>query len=264
MKKLLYKAGTRVMQAALFVKVYKQFTGSLLSRPLIRPFIYFSGINEAEIRRPKGGYKTLRQLFTRELPLGTRPVNQKEDVLVSPADGTLTAAGDMEENSQFTVKGAQQTIQDLLRFPQVYQTYQNGSFAVIYLSPKDYHRVHIPLAGTLRQRYALGEKSEPVNDLGFHFGKSPLVTNHRIISEYQTAYGKIAVIKVGALNVNSVDISARSLNLEKGEEMARFSLGSTVIILTETSGWNFRPSGGHLNTACRVGEEIARFQGEWR
>lgn len=261
MKKIIYAGSVRIMQSAPFVKIYKCFSGSRLSRPLVRPFIKFSGIKEDELAMHYRSYHTLRQLFTRELPKGVFPVNSRQGTLVSPSEGKLTAAGKIQDQTDFFVKGSKQTIEDLLVFPDVYQTYKQGSFAVIYLAPKDYHRVHAPLSGRLHRRYALGEKSDPVNALGFRFGNAPLMRNYRVISEYETAYGKTAVIKVGALNVNSVEISAHSFNLEKGEEMARFSLGSTVIVLNENADWHFNECGDQINTACRAGEEIAKFNG---
>ncbi|MDY0395220.1 phosphatidylserine decarboxylase [Virgibacillus halophilus] len=143
--------------------------------------------------------------------------------------------GKIDSNRSFYIKGHHYKLDEILGDPDKAANYQDGYFYIFYLSPSHYHRIHYPIDGRLLTRYALGGKSYPVNQLGMRFGDQPFATNFRIISELNTDFGSMAMIKVGALNINSITLSHASDHFKKGEELGFFSFGSTVIILLEKS-----------------------------
>ena len=115
----------------------------------------------------------------------------------------------------------------------VLQKYIGGVYVLLYLSPSHYHRIHAPVTGEVVKRWSLGKNSYPVNQLGMKYGKAPLSKNYRLITELKTDVGSVAVVKVGAMFVNSIEITNESSRLRKGEEFSYFSFGSTIVLLFE-------------------------------
>ncbi|QUW22435.1 phosphatidylserine decarboxylase [Sporosarcina sp. Marseille-Q4063] len=115
----------------------------------------------------------------------------------------------------------------------------------------------IIISGTVISRYALGSISYPVNNLGLCFGKSPFSTNHRLFSELQTEFGKVAIVKVGALNVNSIHLRSSSKECMKGAEFGHFSFGSTVILFLEN---NYLFTASVIkNSEIKVGQPLGKW-----
>lgn len=213
----------------------KAFSQSRLSQPLIRPFIKAFGINTDEMEYPISHYKNLHALFTRRLAENTRAIDQSPSTIVSPVDGVINDMGTIESDQTFYIKSQLYHLNDILGDKKRAKTYENGYFFILYLSPKHYHRMHYPIDGALLSRYALGEKSFPVNNLGMRWGNKPFSTNYRIISEVTTTYGQVAIVKVGALNINSIGLTNTDTTFKKGDEIGYFSFGSTVILLLENN-----------------------------
>ena len=114
------------------------------------------------------------------------------------------------------------------------ERFQDGLFIVLYLSPQDYHRIHSPADGVVTKQYELGGKSTPVNKWGMALGNSPISTNYRIVTELKQDDGMyIALVKVGAMWVNTIQLSHSTAHLKKGEEVGFFNFGSTVVLLFE-------------------------------
>jgi phosphatidylserine decarboxylase len=183
--------------------------------------------------KPLNEYNHLHDLFIRELKAGVRPINNEREALISPVDGILAQFGQLQEETLFHVKGQTYNIEEMLGSKQASKPYLNGQYFILYLSPSHYHRIHSPVDGTILKQWILGGRSYPVNDLGLRYGKKPLSKNYRLITELKASGKHIAVVKVGAMNVNTIEVTHKHNSLQKGEEIGYFSFGSTVVLLCE-------------------------------
>lgn len=236
----------------------KNFSKSSLSKPLIRPFANAYRIERDEMSQPIHKYKSLHAFFTRELKNGIRPIDESPTSLISPVDGVVEYLGPITKDKHFFVKNQMYTLDRILGSSERAKNYENGHYFILYLSPSNYHRFHYPIGGKLLTRYALGERSYPVNQLGMRFGDFPFATNYRIISELACDFGKIAMVKVGALNVNSIVLSHSTSTFTKGEELGYFSFGSTVILFVEENA-GFQPI-VREKSPVKLGEPIATWE----
>lgn len=236
-----------------YASLLKRTAESRASRWIIPSFSNIFAVNKEESAKEIGQFTSLQDFFTRRLKEGSRPVSMLEKSFVSPVDGTLTAVGEISETQTFEVKGKIHDLHTLLRRKDKIERYSGGSFGIFYLSPSEYHRIHSPAAGKVISRWALGEFSEPVNDLAFQFGVQPLASNYRLITELETSAGRIAVVKVGALNVNSVHYTHVNNELAKGEDFAYFGFGSSVVLLFEPQMVKWT---AEINAFLRQGEAI--------
>jgi phosphatidylserine decarboxylase len=248
----------------------------------IRAFVRLYGVNleEAVEQRPEG-YHDFNDFFTRALRDGARRVEPAGDVLVSPVDGTVSQAGRIYGEQILQAKGHYYSVQSFVGGdPSLATRFLDGHFATIYLSPRDYHRVHMPLPGTLRNM---------IHVPGRLFSVSPTTTraigglfarNERVVSVFDSPAGCMLVALVGAINVSSMDTvwagtvtppygqqvqrwaypaagEKGSVELGKGDEMGRFNMGSTVILLfsadsVELDQAELRP-GAKLRMGQRIG-----------
>ncbi|MFS0559369.1 phosphatidylserine decarboxylase [Terribacillus sp. 179-K 1B1 HS] len=232
------------------------FTSSKYSRFLIPIFTSVYKLNKEDMRYPPASYESLQALFTRQLKPGVRTIDNHPSSAVSPVDGLINDYGSIRDGMTVSVKNQQLSIAELLGGESHAANYNNGNYIVVYLSPHHYHRIHSPVNGQIRDSRTLGGKSYPVNNFGLKYGTRPLTTNFRKITEIDTHNkNKCAVIKVGALNVNSIHVTYQSDKLEKGEEMGFFSFGSTVILLFTQLSF----SGISLNQSIKVGDRIGHF-----
>ncbi|MDY0410324.1 phosphatidylserine decarboxylase [Paracerasibacillus soli] len=213
--------------------ILKSFAKSKCSKPLIRPFANTYQINQNEMKLPIHQYGSLHDFFTRQLKDNLRPIDASPNTLISPVDGVLSDMGPIMKNQTFFIKDRLYQLDHVLGSKERAKKYEDGFFYILYLSPRHYHRFHYPISGTLHSRYALGEKSFPVNSLGMRWGDALFATNYRLISELQTEFGNIAMVKVGALNINSIQLIHSEDKFTKGEELGYFSFGSTVILFIE-------------------------------
>jgi len=258
MKKIIFNRFVELTGHPVSSALLKTFTSSRLSRKLIKSFARTYRINEGEAEFPIDHYDSLQAYFTRNLKKGSRPIEMGSDTLISPVDGVVTELGEIDMNQTFKIKNHLYSIKQILGDEKRAIPYKGGFFYIFYLSPSHYHHFHYPFDGEIVSRYALGTISSPVNDLGLRLGNQPFATNYRIISELATEHGRMAIIKVGALNVNSIHILDSSTTCTKGEEFGYFSFGSTVILFLENNG-SFRPT-IHANTEVKMGQAV----GEWK
>lgn len=235
----------------------KSFTSSRLSYPFVRPFANVYHLNQDEMAEPISKYKSLQALFTRHLKEDVRPIDSSVESLISPVDGIVSAQGGISSNQTFFIKDKLYSADKILGSSKKAAAYKDGHFFIIYLSPRHYHRIHFPIKGELLSHWSLGGKSYPVNSLGEKLGNSPFSTNYRVASEIATNFGKIAFVKVGALNINSIELTHTTPGFEKGDELGYFSFGSTVILFIEPSGL-FKPT-INVQSEVKVGQPI----GEW-
>lgn len=211
----------------------RAFAQSSASRHLIPSFAKVYKIDVFEAEKPMDDYPTLHDFFTRHLKEGVRPIDQKADSVVAPCDGKLSVVSDISEDSRFEVKGQSYTLAELLGSQQEARRYAGGTVCVLYLSPRDYHRVHTPLAGRVLSHYELGDRSAPVNEIGLTETVRPLSRNYRRITRFDSPAGAYEHIMVGALNVNTIEWTLEADRAEKGEEVGYFSFGSTVVLCFE-------------------------------
>lgn len=233
MKKHLFKTFIELTGHRFSTYLLKAFTSSRLSGFLNQSFVNVYKVNIEEMEKPLYEYRSLKSLFTRRLKDGSRIVDHSSGSIVSPVDGILSYYGKVSEMDTFSVKGQDYSIQTIFGLRDKEKAFKNGSYFIFYLSPTDYHRIHSPVDGTIDEQWTCGGKSYPVNQMGMKYGDKPLATNYRLISLMNSEACKVAVIKVGALNINSIHLTHEHYTLEKGEEMAYFSFGSTVVLFIE-------------------------------
>lgn len=223
-------------------KQLRRFAMSPVSRPLIRPFVKMYDLQMQEADQPLESYKTLHDLFVRNLKETVRPIDQSEQAVVSPCDGVLSVVEDLTEDSRFTVKGQTYSVSELLGSHHEADHYIGGKVLIFYLSPQNYHRVHVPIDGTVRTSYTLGRDSAPVNDLGLEYGKRPLTRNYRRVT--RITHGKHALehVMVGALNVNTIVQTNPDREVRRGDEFGYFSFGSTVVLICPKDAMTLEPN----------------------
>ncbi|GKV69618.1 phosphatidylserine decarboxylase proenzyme [Sporosarcina sp. NCCP-2716] len=252
LKRFVELTGNRYASALL-----RKVSSSRLSRTLIPVYSKTYKIDESEIEHPQASYGSLQAYFTRRLHVDARPFDAAPDILVSPADGCASSFGRVKDGHEFTIKGHTYSINQIFMDEKRAAAYKDGFYFVFYLSPADYHHFHYPADGTVTSRYALGTASYPVNNLGLTHGDRPFETNYRLITEISSQYDKLALVKVGALNVNSVQLYSSDKNARKGEDFGYFSFGSTILLFV-AGDTPFTPSLASAG-AIRTGETIGRW-----
>ncbi|TFH85881.1 phosphatidylserine decarboxylase [Billgrantia azerbaijanica] len=217
-----------------------------LKNALIRAFIRQFRVDMSQALEPDPtAYPTFNAFFTRALTADARPLG---DGVLSPADGTLSQFGPIEAGLLLQAKGHRYAMADLLGGDtEAARRYLGGSFATVYLSPRDYHRVHMPLAGTLREMVYVPGRLFSVNAATTHHVPNLFARNERLVCHFDTEHGPMVMVLVGAMIVAAIETVwagqitplPRSgvqrvrfdtpVHLEKGAEMGRFKLGSTVV-----------------------------------
>ncbi|WP_246940593.1 phosphatidylserine decarboxylase [Bacillus pinisoli] len=253
MIKFFYRSLIELTNRPFLSKWLERVTRSKFSKVLVPSFTRVYQLNIKEMEKPLSEYQTLHDLFTRRLNQTARNVHSDVDSLVSPVDAVLAEHGTISNNQTFVVKGKTYSIAEMLGDLQVVKKYLNGQFMILYLSPSHYHRIHSPITGNILNSWSLGTSSYPVNQLGVKYGKSPFTKNYRVITEMKGEHGHLALVKVGAMFVNSIDITHRGEFIQKGEEIAYFSFGSTVILLFENDTFL-------LADDIKLGQEVKQGQ----
>ena len=245
---------------------------SWLKTTLIKAFMNSYGISlkDAEIEKPED-YAHFNAFFTRALKTDARPLANSRFVM--PADGELSQRGAIAEGAMIQAKGRHYTATALLGGDAVAaQAFQDGSFATIYLSPRDYHRIHMPTTGTLRRTCYVPGDLFAVNKSTAQTVDQLFARNERLVCHFDTADGPLAVVLVGAIIVAGIEtvwggVEAPSPDAMRetlwsedhaptfaaGDEIGRFFLGSTVIVMA-SSALNWAAEAG---AAVRVKAELA-------
>lgn len=272
-----------MLQYVLPQHLLSRLTGALaeLRHPLwlkdgmISAFIRAFGVDmsEAEDRYPEA-YPSFNAFFTRPLRSGARPL--AEAAVVCPADGSISQIGRIEESSLLQAKGRHYSTWSLLGGDEVRAAqFRNGHFATIYLSPRDYHRVHMPIDGELVATRYIPGKLFSVNGTTAAGVDRLFARNERLVCYFDTAVGPMAMVLVGAMVVAGIETVWEGqvapppramlqrdyrelpapIRLAKGEEMGRFKLGSTVILLFPQGAVSWLP-GYAADTPTRLGEAL--------
>jgi phosphatidylserine decarboxylase len=256
-KKYVYRGMIGLLNSRRFGYFINKMSRTRFSRWLIPLYVKFFNIQTDELDKNLKEFTSLEAFFIRKLKSGSRSVKGEGSDIVSPVDAKLEQFGEIDD-TLIEVKGIAYSIEDLLEDKEMIVRYRHGLFLVLYLSPRDYHRIHAPADAVVGKQYELGGKSTPVNKLGMTLGKSPLSTNYRIVSELKQEDGTfIALVKVGAMWVNTIELTHPTLNLEKGEEVGFFRFGSTVVLLFEKDKVSLSPS-LERQASIKAGEPLAR------
>ncbi|MCU0257023.1 MAG: archaetidylserine decarboxylase [Vicinamibacterales bacterium] len=243
---------------------------------LIRQAIKRFGIDLSTALEPEpAAYPSFNAFFTRALRADARPIDAAPDAVCCPADGEVSEAGTITDGRLVQAKGWDFTLLELLGGDALLAAdFDAGAYATIYLSPRDYHRVHMPLGGRLRRMVHVPGRLYSVNHLTTATLPRLFARNERVISVFDTDVGPMAVILVGATFVGSMDtvwagtvtpahrraiawdqVPPSPVVLERGAEMGRFNMGSTVILLfpRDRVRWSDAVRAGQ---AVRMGERI--------
>lgn len=257
--KAFYRLMTELSSRKAISRMTGVFAKSKLSRHLIRHFAKTYAIRIEDAERPLHEYTSLNEFFTRRLKTGLRTLDTLEHSVISPVDALVTGFGDIQDGQHMMVKGQEYTVEDLLNRSPRTVNYKNGKFIVLYLSPSDYHRIHAPVSGKIVEKDAIPGKVYPVNEFGLRHMRKVLSRNERLVTYMNHSFGEIAVVKVGALNVSSIRYAdPLPSQLTKGDDLAAFEFGSTVVLLTETGTFRFDP-GIKLGQKVQMGQVIGEL-----
>ena len=248
-----------------------------LKNTCIKKFIKRYGVNmEEAIHANAGDYTSFNDFFTRALKPGTRPVAEAVDAIVSPADGVISACGDITADRLIQAKDKTFSLTALLGGDdQDAQPFLDGSFFTVYLSPKDYHRVHMPCSAQLKKMLYVPGKLFSVNQTTSENIPDLFARNERAVCLFDSDAGPMAMILVGAMIVAGIETpwagqvapanhgasttdyqhQQPAIQLGKGKEMGRFKLGSTVIVLVGPGAVRWKET-VQENSAIRMGEAL--------
>lgn len=224
-----------------------------LKNLVVKWFVGRYGVDMREaVEEDPTAYPSFNAFFTRALKPGLRPLDGGESVVISPVDGAMSQLGQIRSDRVFQAKGQSFSLLELLGGDLARaEPFAEGEFATIYLAPKDYHRIHMPVAGTLREMVHVPGRLFSVNPVTAQHVPNLFARNERVAAIFDTEFGPMAMVLVGAMIVGSVettwagvvapgsrevtgtryDTLAKPISFEKGDEMGRFRLGSTVILL---------------------------------
>ena len=219
---------------------------------IIKGYTKFNAVKmEEAIEEDKYAYESLNAFFTRALKPECRPFDNTENSWLCPVDGAVSQATKIENGRVFQAKGHDYSLLELVGGDEkLAAPFQNGNFATIYLSPRDYHRIHMPIGGELTNMTYIPGRLFSVADHTVKTVPRLFARNERVACFFDTEHGPMVMILVGAINVSATetvwhglvtskgkklknfDYHKGEVKLERGEEMGRFNLGSTVIVLS--------------------------------
>jgi phosphatidylserine decarboxylase len=245
----LFAQSQRVMPTNLLSRLWGRFARTSASRHVIRPFARAFDIAVSEAEMSPEDYPTLNAFFTRRLKPGARPVDDEPEAVVSPVDGRLSAAGTCQGDRLLQVKGTHFDLFGLLREGSEARRFENGTYATLYLSPQDYHRIHAPLDLSIRGLSYMPGTLLAVNPPSVRFNPGLYTQNERITLYADSPAGGMALVLVGANCVGSISLTFhdfrtnrfgqgpmrlnfdKPVSVKKAEELGAFEMGSTVILL---------------------------------
>jgi phosphatidylserine decarboxylase len=216
---------------------------------LVRGFLKLFNIDMTDaVQSDPFSYGSFNEFFTRALKPGARAIAAEPNAIACPVDGAVSEAGPIDGDTLLQAKGRRYRLAELLAGQPWAKDFEGGSFATIYLAPFNYHRVHMPVRGDLRETVYVPGRLFSVNAVTASLVPKLFARNERVLTLFDSPFGQVALVLVGALNVGSMatvwtgDITPaarrvitrlppRQISLDKGEEMGRFNMGSTVILL---------------------------------
>ncbi|UCV05779.1 archaetidylserine decarboxylase [Dechloromonas denitrificans] len=247
-----------------------------LTTGVIRWFVRRYNVNMAEAANPDiAGYQSFNEFFTRPLQAGARPLADAD--FLCPVDGAISQFGTIERDQIFQAKGHSYSTTALVGGDrELAKKFENGSFATLYLSPRDYHRIHMPCTGKLLRMIYVPGALFSVNPTTARGVPGLFARNERVVCVFETASGPFVLTLVGATIVGSMATvwhgmvnpprpgvvrewryDDRNIVLQKGDEMGRFLLGSTVVMLFPKAALTFNPDWAPAGPV-RMGETMGR------
>lgn len=240
---------------------------------MIRGFMKYYQVNPSDFEPKPSQYRSFNDFFTRPLRAGARSIHGGQNSMVAPVDGTIIQWGSLSEGYLIRAKNEKLSASQLLGGETQAEIFKKGSFIAFYLAPQDYHRVHMPVAGSLEQMRGISGSLFSVNPSL----RIPRIftRNERVTTIFDTGWGKMALVMIGAMVVGSIEttwagevmaagkarIASRSYShvlLNRGQEMGRFKFGSSVVLLFQQSlQW-----GSHVREGSRVkmGQLLGTFE----
>lgn len=274
-----------ILQYCLPKKLISRLVGTIaeseivwLKNPLIRLFIDIFNVNMSEAEKPKAeDYKSFNDFFTRALSPMARPITQSD--IISPVDGKISAYGEISLGGLLQAKNQHFSLISLLAGDvDQCETFLDGNFMTIYLSPSDYHRIHMPIDAKLISTTYVPGALFSVNQTTTDHVPGLFAHNERLICYFETQQGPMAMILVGAMIVAAIDTvwagqitpppktvqqhqyaNQSPIQLKKGDEMGRFKLGSTVMLLFPPKTVTFADHLASKNQ-LRMGQPLASFK----
>lgn len=247
-----------------------------LRRPALGAFARAVGADPAEAEHPLERYRSLNAFFIRRLKPGARRWPEAPDVVGSPVDGTVGQVGTVRDGRALQAKGRAYSVAELLGDSDEGARFDDGTFATLYLSPKDYHRIHAPQDGDVELARHLPGGLLPVNAPAVAHLPDLFARNERLACHMSTPHGRLAVVAVGAYNVGRISaafdsgwitnrrgapVAARRYDppvaIRQGDELMTFHLGSTVVLLWEPGRMELLPE-VRPGATVRLGDGIAR------
>jgi phosphatidylserine decarboxylase len=245
----------------------------------INTIVRVYGVNLAEAQEPSPeAYPSFNAFFTRALKPESRPLCAENNALLCPADGAISQIGDISADRIIQAKGKSFSATELLGGEaERAKPFANGKFVTVYLSPRDYHRLHMPLTGTLREMIHVPGQLFSVNAASAENVPNLFARNERVAAIFDTEAGPMALVLVGAIFVASIETiwhgevtppagrDVRAWNysgdvpiIGKGEEMGRFNMGSTIIVLfgENAVAWE---AGLKASDAVSMGQKLGRL-----
>lgn len=251
-----------------------------IKNQLIKAFIKRFNVDMSEaLQEDPTAFSSFNDFFTRELKPDAREILADPSQLVSPADGAISELGELQHGQLMQAKGINYSLTRLLGGNlEKAQPFMGGSFATIYLSPRDYHRVHMPIQGRLLETIYIPGKLFSVNQATADNVPGLFARNERLVCFFETPAGPMALILVGAMIVAGIEtvwdgqvapparqVTLRDFNnpqpvvLEKGQEMGRFKLGSTAIVVFGPDAVEWREDLQN-GTPVKLGEALAKLK----
>jgi len=277
----------RMLPRERITRALGHLTDVRVPRPLLRRILglyarkYRVDMSESELTIEE--FETFNEFFTRKLREGMRPIDQTPFSVASPADGRLDDAGPIDENQIFSVKGQPYDAGELLGSPEEARGFAGGYYAIVYLSPRDYHRVHAPIEGRVEAIRHIPGTLFPVNELGVTYVPNLFARNERVVINLGSSiFGRVSVVMVGAMIVGRITTTLagpprpplggpmteqvfshnRQPLVTKGQDLGAFQLGSTVVLLfsppKDQHTFHFERS--KLGSAVRLGEALGILQ----
>ncbi len=266
----------RVLPTNTISRVFGTLTRTKMSKHLIGSYAKWMSINTQEAEKPIEAYHTLNAFFTRKLKDGARLIDPQPNTIVSPVDAQISAFGKCDQDRLYQIKSSTYKLFDLLRDGSMAERFEQGDFITLYLSPRDYHRIHAPMDMVIHSMGYMPGNLLPVNRPAVRWIAGLYTQNERIMLYARTPAGQMALVLVGAHCVGSIRLSfdpfvtnqpgvgPRKLNfhspikVSKGEEIGVFEMGSTVLLLFSKN--RVRLDMPDLGMHLRMGEKIGTFR----
>ena len=269
----------KLLPKNLFSKVMGKLAEARLPSPLLQSFLKlyctYYAVNLQEMANTSlKQFNTFNEFFTRQLDPQKRPIDDDPESVISPVDGKIAEFGEIKNGLLLQTKGVLYSISDLVG-KKMARIFKDGYFITLYLSPSDYHRIHTPVSGTINDFSYFSGNLWPVNDLGVSLIGGLFSLNERIVTSIKSECGTVAVVKVGATVVGKIKLNYSDLSSNKGEknqlhlpvfpiksyqkgdEIGRFQLGSTVILLFEKD--RFKPLQLLQDQSIKMGQALGHF-----